>query len=131
VPKTIKNNQKPMKKVISILVSVIFLTIVNSCYYDSEEVLYPKLSSQCDTSNVTYTGSISTIMSSYCTNCHGIGASGGLDLRTYEEVKAYANQIYGSMNHETGYIAMPKGGSKLDDCTLLQVKVWVDNSTPQ
>jgi hypothetical protein len=120
-----------MKKLLLIFFPFLLLLLVYSCYYDNEETLYPQLSSQCDTSNVTYTGSISTIMSSYCTSCHGSGASGGIDLRTFEEVKAYADRIYGSMSHQSGYTAMPKGGSKLDDCTLLKVKVWIDNNTPQ
>jgi len=120
-----------MKKVVSGLVGLFLLILIHSCFYDNEEALYPQLSSQCDTSNVTYTNSISTIMSSYCTNCHGAGASGGLDLRTYELVKANANTIYGSINHDNGFVAMPKGGSQLDDCTLLKVKAWINNNTPQ
>ena len=120
-----------MKYLLSILASAFILIAFTGCYYDNEETLYPQLSSQCDTTNVSYSATISTIMSSYCTTCHGSGASGGIDLQTYELVKANASKVYGSINHDDGYVAMPKGGSKLDDCTILQMKVWIDNNMPQ
>ena len=119
------------KAIIPIIFVLINLVSYYACYYDNEEALYPQLLGSCDTTNVTYTATIAPIMSSNCTSCHGASASGGLDLRTYELVKANVNKVYGSMNHDVGFSAMPQGGSLLDDCTLLKVKVWKDNQTPQ
>jgi hypothetical protein len=35
----------------------------------------------------------------------------------------------GTVNHATGYSAMPKGGGKLTDCEIRQLQTWIDNGT--
>jgi len=123
-----------MNKTIPIFSILFILFLASGCYYNSEEVLYyPALPGECDTTFVTYTTSIQYIMSDYCTNCHGANAAsegGKIDLRTYDAVKTNVDKIYKSMSH-TSSKPMPKGGSKLDNCTINKVKAWQDNGTPQ
>ena len=83
----------------------------------------------CDTSNVTYSGIITSIMQNSCTGCHsGSTPDGQIDLTTYSGVAATAlnGTLYGSVNHATSYSAMPKGGNKLSTCQLDQIRIWVN-----
>ena len=121
-----------MKKVIIIIsVAIAVLFAFNSCYYDFESKLYPVGSANCDTTNVTYSITIRNILQSYsCLGCHsGSAASGGnIILDNYNSVKTYGQngRLYGSINHASGYVAMPQGGGKLSSCNILKVKKWID-----
>lgn len=87
----------------------------------------------CDTSNVTYSGTIAVIMDTYCNGCHsGGGASGGIDLTSYAGVAEIAanGKLMGSVNHASGYVAMPYGGSWLPDCKIDELRIWVENNYP-
>jgi len=88
---------------------------------------------ECDTTNVTYSGTIAPIMASYCTSCHGATAvsdGDGIDLRTYNDVKSNIVRVYGAMSGDPDYMLMPNG-VKLDNCTILKVKIWQENDMPQ
>jgi hypothetical protein len=114
-----------------ILVTVLSL-LFSGCYYDVEEELYP-VNGVCDTSNVTYTSSIAPMLNQHCNSCHsGAAPSGNIDLSNYTNVKLYADDgsLYGSMSHNPNWSQMPQGGNKLDDCSLLKVKTWIDHGTP-
>jgi uncharacterized membrane protein len=108
---------------------------LSSCYYDNEEDLYPFDSSQsCDTLNMSYTNDIKPILEASCVSCHTTsGPSGGVVLDTYQQVKIVADngRLWGSVNHESGYSAMPQGGSKLGDCDLNKIKAWINDGSPE
>lgn len=110
--------------------------LLKSCYYDSEEYLFPELSSGCDTSNVTFSTTIQPMLQSYCYSCHSnsnaSGSGAGIKLENYSDVKAMADngRLLGSISHENGYSPMPKGGSKLSDCKITQTQVWIENGAP-
>jgi hypothetical protein len=121
-----------MKKVI-ILISIAIATIfaLNSCYYDIESQLYPVGSANCDTTNITYSTTVRSILQTYsCLGCHsGSGASGGnIILDNYNSVKTYAlnGKLYGSISHASGYVAMPSGGNKMSPCNIIKIKKWID-----
>lgn len=117
-------------KTIKILSILVFSAVLfNSCYYDSEEYLYPQ-NFQCDTSNVTYTEVISDIMETSCNSCHGGGSTyGGVITNTYDGLKELVDngQLWGTINHESGYKPMPQGKPQLPECELNQIKVWIEN----
>ena len=121
-----------MKKVIiAVLIAIATLFALNSCYYDIESQLYPVGSSNCDTTNVTYSITIRNILQSYsCLGCHsGSAASGGnIILDNYNSVKLYAGngKLYGAISHASGHVPMPQGGNKLSSCNIIKVKKWVD-----
>ena len=120
-----------MKKSGMILGIVLGGMTFSGCYYDTEEELYNQVT--CDTSNVTFSGTIKPMMDQHCTSCHsGAQASGGIDLTTYALVKVQADngRLYGAVAHLDGFQPMPQGG-KLNDCEISKMKVWVDASAPQ
>lgn len=91
------------------------------------------VSASCDTANVTYSGSIKTIISNKCQGCHSSTApSGGYDFSTYAGLKAKVNdgRLWGAVNHVSGYSPMPKNGNKLSVCELSQIKTWIDAGAP-
>lgn len=116
--------------------SLILLTVLglllSGCYNDVEEELYA-YNGVCDTINVTYISTIAPILNQQCNSCHsGAAPSGNVDLSNYTNVKLYAENgsLYGSMSHNPNWAQMPQGGNKLDDCTLLKVKMWIDLGAP-
>ncbi|NPD45450.1 MULTISPECIES: c-type cytochrome domain-containing protein [unclassified Lentimicrobium] len=120
------------------IIRPIFLAILlplffTACYYDNKEDLYPFDTETCDVNNVTYSGTVKPIMEASCVSCHQqSNPSGGVRVDTYEELKKVADdgRLWGSINHEGGYSAMPLGGSKLSDCSLLQIQKWIADGSP-
>jgi hypothetical protein len=88
----------------------------------------------CDTANVTYSGTISTILQNNCTGCHSGSApsGGGIDLSKYANVLVQANngKLWGDVSHSTGYNAMPLGGSSLSACDLNMISSWIKKGAP-
>jgi hypothetical protein len=118
------------KGLLLLITSVMFLA--QACYYDKEEELYPP-SGSCDTTNVTYSGTVFPVISNSCTSCHtGIGAGGNISLDSYESISAAANNgsLLGVIRHESGWSPMPKNAGKLDDCTIKKLEIWINNGTP-
>jgi hypothetical protein len=115
-----------------IIFTIVVITLLSSCRYDNEEMLYPN-SGNCDTTNVTYTNTIQPIMAQSCTGCHGSSSpSAGINLTTYSLVRASAEDgsLYGTMSFQSGYSRMPKGGDKVPDCSLNKIQAWINNGYP-
>jgi hypothetical protein len=121
-----------MKKIPVLSVLIIFFCI--SCYYDNEEHLYPEISSSCDTTNVTFSGSISGMLSNNCLSCHSNSTAANfgnnIRLQDYSDVNAQRQRVLGSINYKSGFSPMPKGGAKLNDCLIAQFEIWVNNGAP-
>lgn len=109
------------------LLIVIVIATLSGCYYDKEEQIYPLSTNQCDSSNIKYSTTIVNLLSAHCLSCHGDtynSVGGGIDLRTYNDVKKYNDKTWGSINLLSGYAPMPKNSSKLDDCLISQYRIW-------
>lgn len=122
-----------MKVLFSII--IICTAFLSSCYYDSQENLYPTLKDPCsDTTNVTYSGTIVSIIDSKCLGCHktATAENSNVQLSTYENVKVFVNnkQFMNSINHVGGVTPMPKDLSKLDNCTIIALTKWVNAGAP-
>lgn len=104
-----------------------------SCYYDSEESLYPSLNTLCDTTNVTFSGPVSTTLANSCLSCHSnttaAAFGNGIRLEDYADVKSKATSISGAINQTGAYSPMPKNGGKLNSCLIIQFDIWVRNGT--
>ncbi len=118
-------------------VPVLFILIsITACYYDSEEYLFPQPNNQCDTTTITYSGSIQPVLEQYCYQCHSNANApsfgSNIKLEDYSDVLIRANDLslYGSIAQESGYSPMPKGGGKLDDCTIDIMRIWIDTGAP-
>ena len=119
-----------MIKSIMILLTLTFL--IQSCYYDNEEELYPQPAA-CDTTNVSYSNDVWPIISSNCTSCHSGGApQGNVSLENYDDIVIAANNgsLLGAIKHEDGWSPMPKGGGMLNDCDISKIEIWVNDGTP-
>jgi hypothetical protein len=87
-------------------------------------------SGDCDTLNVTYALTVVPILQSKCTGCHNSATtSGNVNLSNYAGVQLQAlnGRLSGAVNHEAGYSAMPKGGSKLPPCEIDELRIWIEN----
>ena len=113
---------------------ILVIALTTGCYYDSEERLYPKLSSPCDDKVVTFPGTVTTILQP-CLSCHSNSAAGnsgaGVKLENYADIQIYvqSGQLMGAINQTSSY-PMPKGGGKLPDCEIAQLQKWINNQTP-
>ncbi len=89
----------------------------------------------CDTTS-TYSKGIAPLITTYCIGCHSAtsaaSSGGSIDLSTYTSVKVYATngRLYGSVNHDLGYSAMPKNQAQLSACQIAQFKKWIDAGSP-
>lgn len=120
-----------------ITLKIFFLLVVASvtgCYYDSEERLYPSISSPCDDAVVTFSGTVSSILQP-CLTCHSNSAASssgsGIKLQEYADVMIVVNngRLMGAVNHANGFVPMPGGGGKLPDCEIAQLQKWIDNGS--
>lgn len=106
---------------------------LSSCYYDIQEELHPESATQnCDTSISHYSTQIKAIMQNSCNSCHSTGsASAGIVTDNYQELKRIADNgtLVGSVNHKSGYIAMPRNMPKLSNCSLLLIDKWIREGT--
>ena len=93
----------------------------------------------CDTNNVTYSGTNAPLMGNYCNGCHGdSGNSTGINLTSYfdsgtdDGVKTVAQdgRLWGSVNQDGGFSAMPLGGNRLQECKIDELRIWLDNGYP-
>ena len=110
-------------KILTILFG--FLVLI-SCTSDNYEDYYGE---KCDDSNVSYSASIQPLLQNRCISCHNSNfPSGGVRLDNFSEVKKQVDsgRLLGSIKHEPEYAPMPQG-SKLDDCSINKVEIWINN----
>lgn len=119
---------------INITSACIFSIFFVSCYYDNEEALYPALNTSCDTTNVTFSGTIVSLLNNSCYSCHSnsTAASFGNNVRlqNYADVQTRAVSIAGSIKHTGSYSPMPKNGGQIKTCSIIQFDIWVRIGMP-
>ena len=87
----------------------------------------------CDSLNMSYANDVSKILLISCVGCHSAPSpAGGIDLASYPTVKAQVDngKLIGSITHNSGYVPMPDGGGKLDDCSISKISNWVLEGAP-
>lgn len=115
------------------LMIIILLASLAGCYYDSAEELYPNPLDGCDTSNVTYSGTVFPIIDNECSQCHtGTAPEANIMLADYESISFQAlieagnpGSLYGAISHHPHNIAMPKNGTQLSECKIAQIRTWI------
>lgn len=114
------------------ILSTLVVWSITSCYYDNEEELYPN-PVECDTTNITYSGTIVPILENNCYSCHNsVNQQGGIVVDTYDDLRVVIDngRFRGAINHLDGYSPMPQGGDKLNECNLTKINLWLDNDAP-
>jgi mono/diheme cytochrome c family protein len=125
---------KHILKILPVALSWLLIAGLGGCYYDKEEILYP--GTTCDTTKVTYSVTISGMMTTHCNVCHSTASAnangGGIALDSYSKVKVYADngRLMGSINHAGGFSPMPKNATKLSTCDISKVQAWVNAGAP-
>jgi hypothetical protein len=122
-------------KLLQILLLIAVIFFASGCYYDNEVDVYPFVNKPCDTTNVTYAQTIAPIMSANCNTCHNPASPNGnpaVITSTYEGLKVVADngKLYNSVFWVDGKQNMPDGGSKLSDCDLQKIKIWLNAGAP-
>jgi hypothetical protein len=87
----------------------------------------------CDTTVFTYSAGVKPIMDTYCVGCHSATLmNGNIRLDNHASVMAAAKsgKLMGSIQHQTGYVAMPQGGAKLSDCSITVIRKWIQAGYP-
>lgn len=129
------------------LLLVAFATIpfLQSCYYDNFDEIHPvPNTTACDTTAVSFATDILPIFNGSCgsgsSSCHLNSASAGTyGLANYADVDASLTAVANDysptafmdcIQHNAGVSPMPKGGGKLDDCSINKIKAWLDHGHP-
>jgi hypothetical protein len=83
----------------------------------------------CDSlTTVRYSQFVQPLLQAKCTGCHNnSNPQGGINLSNYDKVKPYVTngKLYLSVSRSTNW--MPKGGAKLDNCTVTKLKKWIND----
>lgn len=111
-----------------VLILIVSMASVQSCYYDVEEELYP--SQFCDTTvTSSYSLKVAPLMDAHCTGCHG-GSSptDGINLENYAGVKAQADngKLLCTISHAAGCSPMPDDSPKINACDIIQIERWIN-----
>ena len=118
-----------------LLLMVVFVNTNSGCYYDKESLVYPSTGgSSCDTTNITLSGDLNTILTASCFSCHSGTANlgGGIQLDQYTVIKAYADngQLLSAITQDGSVPPMPQSGGKLSDCNINKFRAWINSGTP-
>jgi len=107
---------------------MIGLVILTSCYYDSEEKLYP--ATNCASTAMSLSADITPILERNCYSCHSVGAgplNGNITLEGYGELMKHVQSgaLLGAIKHQYGFSAMPKNASQLGSCETAKIEKWI------
>lgn len=122
-----------MKTRFSILFLLISLSVilVISCSKTSEDKLIQGNGPSCDTVNMKYSINVLSVLQANCYGCHSKGntdGSGGISLDSYASLKQFADNGYlaGNITHAPGFIGMPFGEPKMDNCDINIILDWIN-----
>ena len=113
------------------ILPILILLFATSCYYDSEEELYPTLA--CSTEDMSYAADIFPILEENCYRCHDAANNfGGVTLEGREELLRYVNngELLGAIRHESGFSPMPKNAPMLLECEIEKIETWISAGAP-
>ncbi|HWB24646.1 MAG TPA: hypothetical protein VG738_04160 [Chitinophagaceae bacterium] len=105
------------------------------CFYDKSDLVYPPSVSTCDTTNITYSTTVTGILNANCYNCHSGNASlgGGIALDTYSGLLPYMKNghLINDIQQIPGADPMPKGEAKMDVCSINKIVLWINHGMPK
>lgn len=112
-----------------LLLSLVSIVYLSSCYYDKADLIYTQ-NLACDTTAVKYSTIVAPILTTSCNYCHGGTAANGagIVLDTYATTKVYVDngKLLNSILQNGKASAMPKGGGKLDACSINKITNWIN-----
>lgn len=133
-----------MKQQFIVLLCCLALFGMAACVSDAEEDIIPTTgggtgtggggSTTCDTTGVTFSGTVQPLIQSNCLPCHSnSNLAGGIDLEGYSDIRTQAlnGKLEGVITHTAGFPAMPQGSPKLPSCDIDKIVKWIDDGAPQ
>ncbi len=115
-----------MHKLYLLLLSITAIFLFDSC---RQNHLEPASQGGCDTTAISFSADIQSIISQHCTSCHNNdNAQGNVNLSGYSNVAEVANdgRLVKVVNHEPPYTPMPYLGEKLPPCNIQKISAWVN-----
>jgi hypothetical protein len=114
-------------KHVPFLIAIVFLLV--NCSKDKVPVPIVLNTSDCHyPDNISYSQTISPILTNNCNSCHTYPGSGSINLDSYSNVKlvAQSGQLVQSVIHDTNYVIMPPPPRiGLDSCEIKALKIWI------
>lgn len=123
---------KKRKSYIAVLLAGLMTLVTYSCYYDNAEELLV-----CFPSDVSYRMDIQPILETRCYECHDVtnapALGDGIVLEGYSRLLAYLedneDKFLGSVTWDGRGSPMPPNGSRLDNCSISKLEVWIEEGT--
>lgn len=114
------------------LYSIIFIALIAilsfSCDNDDD-------GNACETTDLTYTNAIATILNANCATagCHGEGTTFEMHNFATATAAVATETIIGAINHTEGFLPMPYpiGSDKLSDCDIDKITAWIADGAPE
>jgi hypothetical protein len=118
---------------ISISALVFIVTALNGCYSDNAEELYPSKpnTNQCDTTAVTYSGTVSPIITTNCLDqgCHTAGhPDGGYSFDSHDNfiLTIPDNRLLNAIGYKAGGSKNMPPSARMGDCEINKIKAWIN-----
>lgn len=109
--------------------SIVSIVCLSSCYYDKADMIYTQ-NLACDTTAVKYSTTVAPILTKNCNFCHGGTAANGagIVLDNYASAKVYITngRLLNSILQNGKASSMPKGGGKIDACSINKISNWIN-----
>lgn len=117
-----------MARLLLVIFSIGSAAFFSGCYYDVEQELY---GSSCDTSAVTYSGTVAPMLQSNgCLGCHAAPATAGNNIVL--DNQASIASLVQQNRFISGADRMPPSPSPpaLTDCNMDKLRAWVNAGAP-
>lgn len=127
--------RKYLLVIVGIVLALSFSNMFTSCTYHNLD----DLSTTCDTTNVTYAAVVQPILQANCYECHSQGNApafgGSVDLETFALLSAWTtggsnSRLLCNIQFSNACNPMPKGGTKMSDCNISKVELWILDGAP-
>lgn len=124
-----------MKIAIILFSTLVIMILASTCYYDSQEYLFPQINNQCDSTGTIPYARVDSVLQANCMTCHDAPSpSSGLDLSTYDKVRPYAITkrgvtpiLQGAIRQMSDFQAMPQPPNPvLDICGIRIIELWIE-----
>jgi uncharacterized membrane protein len=102
------------------------LLLLNGCYYDVEEEIYPTI--DCSVLDMSYLADILPILTSNCYTCHSAAANfGNITLEGHDQLLRYVDDstLLGAIKHEAGFSPMPQNRAQILQCEIEKIEAWI------
>jgi hypothetical protein len=114
--------------------TIFFLIMLGLIFVACDDEEMP-MGMECETAGLTYTDDIASIINSTCalSGCHEMNSSTTFEMHDFATITAAVGfgRIIGAINQDAGFSPMPRGGEKLEDCTIDMITAWINDGAPE